>query len=385
MTLLKIQTLAGGLALASLIATGCATSTPYQTPIPNQPVTVGAGEEIAVDRVVVLFDASGSIDAKDTFPGEKAWVESFVQGMPEGAYDVSISSFGGDSRRGEGLTPFDRQQLATSANGIKYIGKDSPLDEVLNETAASVEGAGGRTAVVLVTDGVPNDPRWGGPDEPVLDAGRNVIAKSGGQVCFHTVLAGDDPAGQPLLKSLSELTECGSYRASSSLDGAAGLESFERDLFIATAAEPVVVVAAMPSDADGDGVTDAADACPGTPVGAAVDERGCWVLESVRFASNSDQIVGGSMAEVEGVAKVLAENPGLRIEVSGYTDSRGAAAYNQSLSERRAVQVEKVLIEGGVDASRLEAKGYGEENPAADNGTAEGRALNRRIEFKVLR
>ena len=91
------------------------------------------------------------------------------------------------------------------------------------------------------------------------------------------------------------------------------------------------------------------------------------------------------MAEVEGVANVLAQNPGLRIEVSGYTDSSGAAAYNQSLSERRAQEVEKVLIEQGVDASRLEAKGYGEENPAADNGTSKGRALNRRIEFKVLR
>lgn len=385
MTVLQLQRLFGSLAVALLVATGCATSTPYQVPVPTQPIALEAGEEIAVDRVVVLFDASGSIHPKQTFPGEKAWVESFVQGMPDGAYDVSIRSFGGDSRRGGGLAPFDREQLAASANGIRYIGEGSPLDVVLNETAASVEGAGGRTAVVVVSDGVPDDPTWGGPDEPVLDAGRNVITQSDGEVCFHTVLAGDDPAGQPLLQSLSALTECGSYRASSSLDAAAGIDAFERDLFVTAAAAAVVVAVAKPSDADGDGVLDAADACPGTPAGAMVDDRGCWVLESVRFASNSDQIVGGSIAEVEAVAKVLAQNPGLRIEVSGYTDSSGAAAYNQKLSERRAEQVEKVLVEHGVEASRLETKGYGEANPSADNGTPEGRALNRRIEFTVLR
>lgn len=371
-----------GLVAVSLLAMACATSTPYQDPLPAQPLAIGTSEAIAVDRVVVLFDASGSIHPKNTFPGGKAWVETFVQGMPEGDYQASIRSFGGDTRRGGPLTAFDREQLALTAHGLRYIGEGSPLEAVLLEVATDIEGAGGRTAVVFVTDGVPDDPPWGSPPEPVLDAGRAVIQKSGGEVCFHTVLAGDDPAGERLLQSLSKLTDCGSYRVASALGDSAGLQSFERDLFIGAAP---VVAAVAPGDSDGDGVLDAADECPGTPVGARVDERGCWVLESVRFASNSDEVIGGSAAEIEGIAAVLAQNPGLRIEIAGHTDSAGEAGYNHDLSERRARRVEQALIGKGVDASRLEVKGYGEENPIADNTTSEGRADNRRIEFTVLR
>lgn len=377
------------LAAASLLATACATSTPYQEPLPAEPLAIGDGEAVALDRVLVLFDASGSIHPKKTFPGGKAWVETFVQAMPEGEYDASVRSFGGDIRRGGRLTAFDREQLAGTAHGIRYIGDGSPLDAVLLEVASQIEGAGGSSAVVLVTDGVPDAPPWGAPPEPVLDAGRAVVEKSGGEVCFHTVLAGEDPAGKQLLQSLAKLTDCGSYRTAGTLGDAAGLQSFERDVFVGaapvTAVVPVAAAVPTDGDSDGDGVSDSADECPGTPLGARVDERGCWVLESVRFASNSDEVVAGSIAEIVGITTVLAQNPELRVEIAGHTDSSGNAAYNQDLSERRARRVKKALVDRGIDASRLEAKGYGEENPIVDNSTPEGRADNRRIEFNVLR
>jgi OOP family OmpA-OmpF porin len=78
---------------------------------------------------------------------------------------------------------------------------------------------------------------------------------------------------------------------------------------------------------------------------------------------------------------VYQKNPGLRVEVQGFTDSIGTEEYNQGLSERRANAVKDYLVERGVNPEKISAKGYGELNPVASNDTKEGRALNRRVEF----
>lgn len=74
----------------------------------------------------------------------------------------------------------------------------------------------------------------------------------------------------------------------------------------------------------------------------------------------------------------------LRIEIQAYTDSMGEAAYNQTLSEQRANSVRDYMIGKGIAANRMEAKGYGESRPVADNGTRDGRAENRRVELKII-
>ena len=72
------------------------------------------------------------------------------------------------------------------------------------------------------------------------------------------------------------------------------------------------------------------------------------------------------------------------IEISGHTDNQGGEAYNQKLSENRAKSVFEYLLNNGIDKSRLSYKGYGEEKPVDSNDTEEGRANNRRTEFKIL-
>ena len=375
------------LAFAGVAAFGCATSTPYQEPIRTEPLAISDTESLGLDRIIVLFDASGSIHPKQVFPGEKAWVESFVQGMPDGTYDAKIESFGGDKRRGAGLSGFDRGQLAAAANDIQYIGEGTPLEDVLAATAVDIDGVDGRTAIVLVSDGVSDDPEWGDSKEPVIDAARKVAEGSKGGVCYHTVLAGNDSAGRARLQKLAAVTDCGSFRSSGSLADANGLESFQREMFVAkTVPAPAIVAAASAGsgDSDQDGVLNGVDECASTPTGASVDERGCWVLENVRFASNSDEIVGNDLEGITDVAQVLNANPDLKVQISGYTDSTGSAAYNRTLSKRRAERVEGLLKESGIDGARLESAGYGEENPVADNATAEGRSENRRIEISVI-
>jgi OOP family OmpA-OmpF porin len=82
------------------------------------------------------------------------------------------------------------------------------------------------------------------------------------------------------------------------------------------------------------------------------------------------------------MAKFLADVPNARGEVEGHTDSQGADAYNQALSQRRADAVRKYLVDKGVAGDRLQAKGYGESKPEGDNKTADGRAQNRRVVFQ---
>jgi len=84
------------------------------------------------------------------------------------------------------------------------------------------------------------------------------------------------------------------------------------------------------------------------------------------------------------IVKVLKEDKHLKIAVHGYTDNTGSNGHNQNLSESRAETIVKELVKNGIDPSRLSAKGFGAQDPIADNGTAEGRAKNRRVELIKL-
>ena len=77
-------------------------------------------------------------------------------------------------------------------------------------------------------------------------------------------------------------------------------------------------------------------------------------------------------------------NPDVIVEIGSHTDDQASDAYNNSLSQKRADGVAKYLTEKGIEPARLQAHGYGETNPIGDNKTEEGRAANRRTEFKVI-
>ena len=149
-------------------------------------------------------------------------------------------------------------------------------------------------------------------------------------------------------------------------------------------AAPVVIMA----DSDNDGIVDDIDDCPDTPDGMSVNHRGCSVLDArldgVYFASGSSELTTGATRVLDQVIDTLFDYPDARIEIGAYTDSLGAAAANQRLSERRANAVMQYLIDMGVRPTRLEARGYGEEDPIASNDTPQGRAQNRRVEIRVI-
>jgi len=179
-----------------------------------------------------------------------------------------------------------------------------------------------------------------------------------------------------------------------------------------------------PVDTDKDGIADYLDKCANTPTGVKVDASGCPVdtdkdgiadyldkcpevagvaankgcpevkeevkkifskaLQGVQFESGKDVLKTSSYIILDQVVTVLRENPTYQLEINGHTDSQGDDAKNLLLSKNRANAVKIYLVNKGIDGSRLMTEGYGETIPVADNATAAGRALNRRVEFKVV-
>ena len=169
-----------------------------------------------------------------------------------------------------------------------------------------------------------------------------------------------------------------------------------------------------PGDEDQDGVLDGIDRCPRTAAGAQVDAFGCpagqrqapppaqerpadaeptpvpaelsagsWVLD-VQFASGSARLQPGSAPALDRAARVLLDNPSLRVEVAGHTDATGDAQQNVRLSRLRAEAVRQYLVDRGVAPQRLVAQGYGSTRPRAQGNTAAAHAQNRRVELRPL-
>ncbi len=158
----------------------------------------------------------------------------------------------------------------------------------------------------------------------------------------------------------------------------------------ATAAGPKVVqLIPVVLDTDLDGLLDDEDQCPYTPKNVSVNELGCAtyhgkvgdLIANVRFEINSSLLTEPSKIALNEIVDMLATYQAVKIEVQAHSDNTGSAGYNRTLSQKRAESVVSYLEQKKIAADRLVAKGYGEDNPIADNETHTGRAKNRRVEF----
>lgn len=109
------------------------------------------------------------------------------------------------------------------------------------------------------------------------------------------------------------------------------------------------------------------------------------VLKNILFKTGSAELEAHSYSEIDYLYKLLNENPEIFIEIRGHTDNVGTPEDNQELSLSRARSVKSVLVDKGISESRIKVKGFGESRPLADNDTEEGRRLNRRTEFIIIK
>jgi OOP family OmpA-OmpF porin len=159
-------------------------------------------------------------------------------------------------------------------------------------------------------------------------------------------------------------------------------------------------------DSDGDGVADKLDKCPGTAMGTVVDGAGCplkvpapQITERVIITEADRKVVAEAISNLEfdfgkatirsrsyttlnRVAALLVEKS-FSLKLAGHTDSKGSDSFNMGLSKDRAESIKAYLVSQGANASRIEAIGYGESQPIANNDTEKGRQQNRRVEFTL--
>jgi len=155
-------------------------------------------------------------------------------------------------------------------------------------------------------------------------------------------------------------------------------------------------------DNDGDGILDKNDKCPNEPEtkNGYLDHDGCpdekpakvyeepvkvydkaFYYEGINFRNTSDYISLDSRAILDKAVKYLKENPEIKLEINGYTDSNGSRELNLDISRYRAIAVRKYLVSKGISKYRLSINGYASDNPVATNNTEEGRYKNRRVEL----
>ncbi|MFZ1987011.1 MAG: OmpA family protein, partial [Desulfatitalea sp.] len=135
------------------------------------------------------------------------------------------------------------------------------------------------------------------------------------------------------------------------------------------------------------------------PKGAKVDQYGCpppvvkakemkvgetYIFKGVQFETNKADLKVSAYPALDEVAATLNAQPNLKVQIDGHTDSTGKRDYNQKLSQRRAESVMKYLNAKGIATERMTATGYGPDLPIASNDKAQGRAENRRVEFKPI-
>jgi OOP family OmpA-OmpF porin len=354
-----------GTAVLALAAFGCKTL-PEKQPIATQPIEIGGDEWRVTDNVIVITDGSGTQYMNETFPDAKALTRSFVSAMPaaearsasRSGYDAGLVGFGGDDRQTAPLAAFDRGRLASTASELEVMGDinglggETPLHAVIAESQAALASKSGRAALVIFTDGLPDDPGL------ALGAARQLVKARQGNVCIHTVQTGTDPEGATFLKQLSALTSCGSYRAGSQIASSHEVQQLSRAVFLGSGDLPAVAAG---------------------PCEAVVRLRG------IEFAFDRDEITESSKPVLDAAAQRLRECPDIKVTVGGHTDAIGTDAYNQDLSYRRANSARSYLIESGIASDRLQAEGFGESEPVAPNDSDAGRAQNRRVELAPLR
>jgi outer membrane protein OmpA-like peptidoglycan-associated protein len=365
--------------VAFIFALGCASPTQQVQPFASTPLIPHANEEIVVENLLILVDASGSIRKGDLFQQEKTLVEQFFRNAPRGHYKSGQIVFGGEKRQTTAFSFFNRTRMVDAASRIEFLDRSSELHQVLDEARVMLEDRSGHAAIVIFSDGKPNAHRGSHPGEELaLRSAVELAAARRGATCFFTVQTSDDPEGAVFLQDLSHVTRCGDYRTAASIQSITPLHAFERSVFLS---EQLPDVAAGGIDRDADGVANDLDRCPQSPRGERVTSEGCWRSTLLFFRHDSSQITDAGAQRLYRVARTLKRIPNSRIRIDGFADSSGPTIYNQALSDRRAQAALQYMESQGIDPKRFRVRALGESNPRLPNDTPPNRSANRRIEF----
>jgi OOP family OmpA-OmpF porin len=362
-----------------------------------KPQTFAEGQYTAkVDNVLFILDSSSTMarSGERNLVTAKNLVGAVNQSLPgDLTFNAGLRTFGYPTQKSEkmtelvyGMTEYSREGLQKGLDGVTYAGGTSPLPKAIQAAGEDLRGAHGKSALIIVSDGLAETGMSGAPA-----ALAKLKGDMGNKLCTYTIAVGSDPAGEKLLRDVAQADGCGLSESAASLAAPGNLKAFVNTVFLdekkrpVAVAAPVVVAAPVDGDDDGDGVANSRDKCPSTPRGEIVDEDGCTLKLTlhVNFDFDKSDIKPEFATDLKTAGDFIIKNKDVPyILIEGFTDSVGEEAYNQKLSERRAAAVRQYLIDNfDIKAKRLVARGGGESLPVADNGTEAGRAENRRVEI----
>ena len=400
------------LIMISALLFSCAAPQVQTTQARFSPDTLKADQyEPKVDNFIVILDKSSSMSSKYNGQKRLTIAKDFLSAMNQTLPDMKLncalrtfgtSGFGKPTALIYGLGEYSKKKFQGALDAAQRAIGRSPLGAAITAAAGDLKKSEGQIAVIIVSDGADMD-------TTPITAAKNMKAKFGDRVCIYTVLVGDDPAGETLMKQVAAAGDCGVSVRADRFKDSGDMGDFVKNVFLAEIVKPVmdsdgdgvtddldrcpdtpkgvtVDAKGCPLDTDGDGVPDYLDKCPNTPKGATVDARGCWTYAAVvMYDFDSAEIKSEAFPMLDEAVLILKKNPEIKVEIDGHTDNRGSAAYNMNLSERRAKAVMKYFVDNGVEAERLTTKGFGFTQPAVSNDTEQGRAKNRRVELTPVK
>jgi OOP family OmpA-OmpF porin len=329
-------------------------------------MTMGLGHARAVDwcpdNFIFLVDQSGSMYMHFGDPVYKIAVAKQVlldvnELIPGTNYKAALELFA-PVQELYPPGPYDRVAMGKAIRSIKdgqeIFGRQTPMGRGIMALDPVLAKMSGKTAVILVSDGMANQGR-----DPVAEA-RAIYAKYP-NVCIHIIAVADtkDKKGIQILTAINKLSPCSVMVEGLSLAGnRAAVEKFVSDVFC-------------------------------TPKPTAPKEE-VMILRGIHFDFDKYNIKPEWAVVLDEGVQTLTKRPNIKVIIEGHTDSMGTFPYNQKLSERRAHAVYNYFNKKGISADRMKTIGYGELKPKASNTTPngrdnpEGRAMNRRVELKVV-
>ncbi len=411
------------LALVGLMFTACV---PKITPQPFTPVDLASQVQSGqyqknVDNFMVIFDASSSMG--NTYEGARKFDQARVVAdnlnntLPALDIQAGIRAFGprglslaSGSSPLYGMTKYSQQGFSKAMAGLTSPGGLTPLPGAFEAATRDLSKTSGSIAVILISDAEHIG-------QASVDAARAMKKTYGDRLCIYTVLIGDGTGSRDVMRQIAATSDCGFATDYAALSTPRGMAAFVKKVFLKAAVDSdgdgvfdqfdrcpntprgvkvdkngcqikTVVEQTVIYDSDHDGVPNSRDLCPDTPLGVKVDKDGCplpitspqTIELQVRFDFDKDFVRPVYNAELARFAKFMKAHPEISVTLQGYTDNVGGRAYNQALSQRRAVSVKRYLESHfGLNPARLKTVGYGFSRPAASNDTSNGRRMNRRV------
>lgn len=348
---------------------GCAAQEPVR-PLPVfTPAMFDSNDyNSSVDNFLIILDASSSMD--ETYAGNKKFtlatelINRLGQTLPELGQNAGLRSFGHSPKVSDeptvlfyGMEKYSQKGLNEKLNLIVSAGGTSPMHTALTEAGNDLKNFSGKTAVIIISDGQEKEDLA----SPItLKAAQALKDQMGEGLCFYPVFVGDDEKGMVLMEEIAKISKCGYVTNADKLMTGSGMGQFVEDVFLTKKTV----------------VQEPAPAAVTLEVAPKV-----WIVNEAYFDFDKIVIKPAGFVYLDKVVSILKSRPELFVKIQGHTDSIGTKAYNATLSLERAEAVKNYLVDQGIDGNNLSCEGFGFSKPVESNKTAEGRALNRRVEL----